>query len=244
MRRGTFEIEAVAGLQTVMFLAVQPDFKVAAEHVEKFLAFVGVGFAAAAAGFDAEKMRFHHGISPGKQLHANVRGGFQNFSLMGPHEAGIIAGGLEEGQDVCAIEASDAAKRGDGRAHLAAFEGAEETHGDAGGLGDLREGEAAAGAQAAETLAGMRRSFGGSGDDSLALENVDDGSGIEAASAAQKNGALQQAHIGFGVEAVTALGALRADEAERFPGAQRGRGNADAARHFADAQGAMEAARC
>jgi hypothetical protein len=222
MRRGAFEIEAVAGFQTVMLLAVQPDFKVAAEHVEKFLAFVSVGLTAAAAGFDAEKMRFHGGISPGEELHANVGRRLQDFSLIGPHEARIIAGSLEERQDVGAIEASDAAQRGDGRAHLAAFEGAEETDGDAGGLGDLREGEAAAGAQAAETLAGMRPRFRRGGNDSLALENVNDGGGIETASAAQKNGPSQQAHVGFGIEAVAALGALRRDEAEGFDGDRAG----------------------
>ena len=42
---------------------------------------------------------------------------------------------------------------------------------------------------------------------------------------------------------IAALGALRSDQAERFPGAQRRGRNSDAARHFADAQGRCRSAR-
>ena len=65
MRSRAFEIETVAWFQAVVLLAVQPDFKIAAEDVQEFLALVRIGFAAATAWFDAEEMRFHRGIAPG-----------------------------------------------------------------------------------------------------------------------------------------------------------------------------------
>jgi hypothetical protein len=68
---------------------------------------------------------------------------------------------------------------------------------------------------------------------------MNDGGRIEASSAAEKNRALEQAHIGFVVKAIAALRAQRCDEAKRFPGAQRGRRNPDAARDFADSQVTM-----
>src|SRR5260370_22937776 len=133
-----------------MLLGVEPDFKVSAKDVQEFLDSVRVGFAAAAAGFDAEKMGLHHRVSPGEQLHAHVRRGLQNFSLVRTHEARIITGGFEEGKNIGAVEAGDAAQRGDRGAHLAALEGAEKTDGDASGASDLSEREAAAGPPAGE----------------------------------------------------------------------------------------------
>ena len=155
------------------------------------------------------------------------------------NEPGMFAGGFEERKDVGAIEAGDAAERGDRRAHLAALEAAEKPHGYAGRTRDLREGESPASSQAAETLTGMRLYFRSGRNNALAFQHMNDGGRIEAASAAEKNRALEQAHIGFGVEAIAALRAQRGDEAKRFPGAQRGRRNPDAARDFADAQVTM-----
>src|SRR6267142_524837 len=184
MRRRTFEVETVARFQMVVLLAVQPDFKISAKDVQKFLALVRVRLAAAAAGFDAEEMRFHHRIAPGQQFHANVRCGFQDFSLVGPNEPRIFAGGFEKREDVRAIEAGDAAERGDRGAHLAAFEAAEESHGYAGGARYLREGESPARSQAPETLTGMRLNFRSGRNDALAFQHMNDGRRIEAASAA------------------------------------------------------------
>jgi len=73
---------------------------------------------------------------------------------------------------------------------------------------------------------------------------VDDGRGIQSAGAAQKNSALQQTHVGLRIQTVTALRAMRRNEAERFPGAQGRRGNAHAARYLADAQEAMRHSIC
>src|ERR1700687_521394 len=193
----------------IMLLGVQPDLKISAKDVQEFLAFVRVGCTAAAPGFDAEKMRLHRRVSPGKQLHAHAWRGLQDFSLMRAHEARIIARGLEEGKNGRTVEAGDAAQRGSGGAHRAALEGAEKTDGDTGGASHLSQRKPAAGPQAAGTLAGKERALRRSRNDSLALEHVDDGGGIEAAGAAQENRALQQAHIGFGKKTVETPRALR-----------------------------------
>jgi hypothetical protein len=59
---------------------------------------------------------------------------------------------------------------------------------------------------------------------------------IQAAGAAKKNGALKQAYVGFAVHTVAALGALRREQAERFPRAESGRRDAEAAGDLGDAQ--------
>jgi hypothetical protein len=70
---------------------------------------------------------------------------------------------------------------------------------------------------------------------------MNNGDRIEAASAAEKNRPLEQAHIRFGIKTVAALCALRCNQAECLPGTQRRRRNTHAARHFADAQVTMRA---
>jgi len=80
----------------VMLLGVKPDLKIPAQDMQEFLAFVRVGFTATAAGFDTEKMRLHHRVSPGEQLHAHVRRGFQDFSLIRAHQPRIVSGGFKE----------------------------------------------------------------------------------------------------------------------------------------------------
>src|ERR1700724_4195858 len=146
MRRGAFEVKAVAGLQAIVLAVTQPDFKRAAEDVEEFFAFVGVGFAAATAGFHTKKMRLHGGISPRQEFHANAGIRLQNFSLRRTHEAGILACSFEQRKNIGAIEARDATEGGHRRAHLAALERAEKTDGAAGAASHLREGEPAASA--------------------------------------------------------------------------------------------------
>src|SRR5215831_18181543 len=121
MRNRAFKIKAVAGFQTVMLALVQPDFKISAKHVQKFLSLVRVRFAAASAGFHTKKMRLHGGIAPGQQFHANIRRGFENFPFRWPDQALMFAGGLEECKDVRAIELSDAAQRCHRRTHLPSF---------------------------------------------------------------------------------------------------------------------------
>jgi hypothetical protein len=63
-----------------------------------------------------------------------------------------------------------------------------------------------------------------------------DGGGIQAAGAAEKQRALQEAHVGFGIQAIAALGALRRNQAELFPGAQRRGRDFHATRDLTDAQ--------
>src|SRR6266567_6874348 len=126
-----------------MLLGVKPDFKTSAKDVQEFLAFVRIGLSTAATGFDAEKVRFHYRLPPGKQFHANVRSGLEDFSLMRAHQARIVAGGFEERENVGPIETGDAPEGGDRRAHLAALKGAEKTDRDAGGASHLGERESA-----------------------------------------------------------------------------------------------------
>src|SRR5213080_1833790 len=90
-----------------------------------------------------------------------------------------------------------------------------------------------------ETLPGSERAFGGRRYHALALEDMGDRGRIEAAGTAEKNGSSQQAYVGFVVQTVAALRPLRGHQSERFPRAQSRRGNAHAARHFADAQEAL-----
>src|SRR6266851_5394633 len=169
-----------------MLLGVEPDFKLSAKDVQEFLAFVRVGFAAAATGFDAEKVRLHHRVSSGQQLHAHVRSGLEHLSLIRAHQAWIIAGSFEERKNVRSVEARNAAQRGNRGTHLAAFEGAEKTDGDTGGASYLRQRKAAASAQAAEALPGEEPALRRSGYNSLALEHVNDRGGIEAPRTAQE----------------------------------------------------------
>src|SRR3989442_912795 len=138
----------------IMLLGVEPDLKISAQDVQEFLSFVRVGFAAAATGFDAEKMRFHRRVSPGKKFHAHVRRRLQDFSLIRAHQARIIVGSFEEGKNVRAVKARDAAQRGDRRAHLPALESAEKSDRHAGGASDLSQRKAAPRTQAPEMLTG------------------------------------------------------------------------------------------
>src|SRR6266404_3268081 len=241
VRRGAFKIQAIARFQEIVAVVVQPEFELAAQDMQEFLAFVGVGFAAAAAGFHAEEVRLHGGVAPGEKFHADLGAGFEDFALRGTHKMLPFTVRFEEGDDVGFVKTGDAAERGDRTAHLAALEGAEESDGNAGGAGDLGEGKFAAHPEAAKALAGKLRRVGGGGDDALFFEDVHDGRGIQAARTAEENGALQQADVGFGVHPITTLGALRRNEAEGFPGAQCRRGNRKPAGHFGNAQKGLRA---
>src|SRR5208282_729347 len=115
------------------------DLEFTAQNVEKLLALVSVGFAAAPSGFDAEKVRFHRGVAPSKEFHADTGRGFENFAVLGANEVLGLAGGINQGHDADPIESRDAAQRGNRGPHLAAFQCAQKTNGDAGSAGDLRE---------------------------------------------------------------------------------------------------------
>ncbi len=155
-----------------MPLIVQPNFKLAAQDVEEFLAFMCVGFAAASAGLDAEKMRLHGGIAPGQKLHADFRTGFKDFALRRANQRLGVPVRFKHGKDIGFVKARNALERGDGRAHLAAFESAEKANRNLGGARNVSERKAALHAQTAEPLArrlqGVRRRC----DDSLLLQNM------------------------------------------------------------------------
>src|SRR4249920_121279 len=104
MRGGTFEIETVAGLETI-FLAVDGDFEFTTKYVDKFFALVRVRIAAACLGCDPKKMRLHDGVAPSEQFHADSVSGFEHFSLGGAHLATAGAASVEEIKDVGFIEA-------------------------------------------------------------------------------------------------------------------------------------------
>jgi len=157
-----------------MLLVVQPNFEFAAKDVEKLLALVSVRLAAVSARLDAKEVRLHGGVAPGEELHTDAGRGFKDFAMLRADEALRVAIGFEERHDIGFVKTRDAAKGGNGRTHLAAFERAEETDRNTRGLGYLRKREAAASAQAAKPLTGYLRRIGGSGDDTLFLEHVDD----------------------------------------------------------------------
>ena len=152
VRNRAFKIETVARLEPEVLAAVQPDFKVPAKNMEKFLTFMRIRFAAAAAGFDAEKMRLHHGVAPGEQFHTDVASSLEDFPLSRANKPRMITGSFKKRKNIGAEETGDAAKRGDRRTHLTAFEGAEESDGNAGRLGDLRERKATPRAQPTKAL--------------------------------------------------------------------------------------------
>lgn len=186
MRRGTLEIETVADLHVVMLVGVEPDFEFAAQHVQKFFAFVRIGFSAASAALDAKQVGLHRGVAPRKKLHAHAFGGLKNFALGGPYQAGIILGRLKKRKNIGAIVARNPSQRADGGAHLAAFERAEKTDGYTGGAGYLCERKIAALAEAAESRSGISGALAGDGNDSLAFQNVNDSGRIQPARAAKK----------------------------------------------------------
>src|SRR5579864_64172 len=112
VRRRAFEIEAIAGLEAVVLLTIQPNLKFTAKNVQELFALVRVRLATASAGFDAKKMRLHYRLTPSQKLHANAGSGLEKFSFAGAHQTGIFGGGLKEGEDIGAIETRDTAQRG------------------------------------------------------------------------------------------------------------------------------------
>jgi hypothetical protein len=234
--RGTFEIETIAGTKAVVPLMLQPDFKLAAKHVKKFLALVRIGFTTATARLDAKQMRLHGGIAPSEKLHTHFGVGFENFAVGGTNEGRGIAIGVDKGDDVGFVETGDAAQRGDRRAHLSTLERAKKADRNGSGASDLSERKAALDAKTAETLTGRLPRVRGSEGESLLFKNVHDRSRIQTTRAPKKNGALQQADIGLCVEAITAFGAARRYETKRFPRAQCRRRDAETASHLRDAQ--------
>src|SRR5208337_1435680 len=115
-----------------------------------------IRFATAAAGLNAKKMRFHGGLAPREKFHAHAGSGFEDFSLVGPHEAGIFRRGFKKREDIRAIKTRNAAQRGNGGAHLPAFERTEKADRNLRRPRHLREGQATPSTQSPEALAGKR----------------------------------------------------------------------------------------
>src|SRR5580704_2972443 len=98
------EVEAVAFFQAVSFAAVQLDLDRSLENVEKLLALVCIGLAAACRWRDAEKVWFHGRLAPREKLHAHAGARLQHFPLGGPDAAGIRLRGVEERQNIQAVK--------------------------------------------------------------------------------------------------------------------------------------------
>src|SRR5262249_48940655 len=105
MRCRALEIEAVAGIEFIVLVAPEPDFKFSANDVQKFFAFVCVGLAAAATGLDAEQVRLHGLVAPGEKLHADAFGGFEDAAFAGRDKARVFLGRIEERQKVGVVKA-------------------------------------------------------------------------------------------------------------------------------------------
>jgi hypothetical protein len=219
MRSGAFEVKAIAGLKAVVAVILEPNFKFAAEHVKKLFAFVGVGFATVAAGFDAEEVRLHGGVPPSEKLHANFGTGFEDFALGRTNEELAVAVGFKHGKDIGPVKTSDALKGGDRGTHLATLESAEEADGDIGGAGNFGERKTPLEAQAAKALARRVASVGRSSDQSLFFQNMNNGGRIEAASATKKERALKEAQVSFGIHTITAGRAPWSNESKSLPSA-------------------------
>src|SRR5262249_14778397 len=116
------------------------------------------------------------------------------------------------------------------------FDCTEKSDRHSGGFGDLGERKSATCAKTAKPLSGTDGSFGGRRNNSLTLEDMDDGGGGQSVRATQEKGALQQANVQLGVQTIAARGALRDNEPERFPSTKRGGRNTDAPCDFADAE--------
>src|SRR5438046_4522783 len=94
-----------------MLALVEPDLKFSPKPMEKFLPFVRVGFTAPATRLHSEEVWLHCRVTPGKQFHADIRSGFQDFSFGRAHQPRIVARRFEQRKNVGAIEARDAAQR-------------------------------------------------------------------------------------------------------------------------------------
>ena len=235
MWRGAFEIETVAGTKTVVALVLEPDFEFAPQHVQKLFAFVGISFAASSSRLDAEQMRFHRGVAPGEELHAHLGAGFEDFAFGRANQGTGVAIGIKQRGDIGLIESSDAAERCDRAAHLTALEGTEKTHGDIRRACHLHQGETTLRAHPAKTLPRRLPSINRCYGVTLLFQDVNNRSGIKTASAAKENCTLQQPDVEFGVQAITALGALRRHQSENLPGTERGGRDTQTLRNFGNA---------
>jgi hypothetical protein len=109
MRRIAFEIETIARPEAMLLAALEANVKLAAKDVQELFALMGVCLAAAGAGRDGEKMRFHDGVAPGEQFHADSIPCIEDLAIGGADAVWIGFGRLEEREDIGAEEAGQAA---------------------------------------------------------------------------------------------------------------------------------------
>src|SRR6266542_1239829 len=129
VRYGAFKVKTVTGFELIL-LSPKRDFHYALQHVEKLLANVGVRFATAGIGRDAEQMRFHNRVAPGKQFHANAGAGIKNLARARPDEMLVGRGGIVKIENIGFVVTREFTQCADGRAHLRPLKGAEESNRD------------------------------------------------------------------------------------------------------------------
>ena len=105
-----------------MLAVVERDFQIAAENIQKLLAFMSVRFAAAGRRSDSKQMGFHHGVPPSQQFHLDTRTGTENLPVFRLHPPGIRFRWIEERKNVELVEAREAAQGGNRGAHLLALD--------------------------------------------------------------------------------------------------------------------------
>src|SRR5438105_2809577 len=242
VRRSTFKIKAVSGLQPV-FLFLELNLQLSTEHVKKFLAFVRVRLTAAGIGRDPKKVRLHDRITPGKQFHAHSGPGLQHFTVVGAYDAAIRFCRIKKIQDVRLVKPCQFAQRADRGTHVRPLQRAEEPYGNSYVLGNLGQGKSSLDAQLAQV-----QTDGGAGSvtrrlyPAILLEHLQDSGRVQSADPTQEAGALEQFYVLGGVKPVLAFGAPWSSEPEALPGADHGRRHAHHSRYVADFQVSFGAA--
>jgi len=185
--------------------------------VRNSFAFVGCKIRPRRHRIDAKKS-FHGRVAPGKFLRMPLVG-FENFSLAWAHSLEVSPGLLEEKRILVVIVARDAPQGASGSASSGASRSAQENRETPVVAGNLLDRERLRPlTQAAKTQIRARRYFAGV-ETTPCFNNVEAMAARDLIARARriKNGALQNAHVRFHVEAKLLRVALWFDEPEGFP---------------------------
>src|SRR5947209_8776583 len=117
MGRRAFKIEAVTRFQLV-FLAVNRDFKVSSQDVDKLLALVSIRISASRLRSDSKQMGLHHRVAPCQQFHSYTRARLENLPLRRTYAPSAGLTGIKKIQNVGFVEARQFTQRSHRPAHL------------------------------------------------------------------------------------------------------------------------------
>src|SRR6266478_154275 len=155
----------------------------------------------------------------------------------GAEPAGSGIRRIEKIKNVGLVEACQPAQRADGRTHLRAFNGAQESHRDSRGFGHPGQRESATKPQLAQSHSnGPRGVLRRRSHQPFALEQFNDRRCIQPAHPAQKSCPLEKLDVFGAVESVLALGAAGPGEPQALPGADHRWRNSHHAGHIPDLQ--------